>query len=107
MYAIGKATNPKFAFVTFLAYSYAAYDYRSRGLPWAGYAGAGLLTMAIVPWTLITMLPTNKLLLAGDAKMSVQASADLVRKWGQLNMLRGLWPLAGACLGMWTLVNRN
>lgn len=107
----GKNSNPKFAVITCLSYALAAYERGTRAESWAGYAAAGALTIALVPWTLVFMMPTNNKMLSGAAadgkgaeKVSIATANNLLRTWGNLNLARGLWPLAGAAVGMWTLV---
>jgi Domain of unknown function (DUF1772) len=108
MYERGKGSNPKIAAATLLSYAFAAYDARSRGLPWVGYLGAGLFTLAIVPFTLILMTPTNNKLLqsaaAQEKELLMQPTTQLVETWSQMNFARGCLPLAGAFLGLWALL---
>jgi hypothetical protein len=108
LYHLGKNSSPKFAVATLLSYGYAAYTNYQAGKPWASYTGAGALTIALVPWTLILMMGTNNQLLACASGLDKAVTADkatgLITTWGKLNMARGFWPLAGAMLGMWTLL---
>jgi len=70
------------------------------------FAAAGITTMIIVPYTLILMAPTNDTLfrLEKDSEVtsatSLVEAQNLVRKWGWLHVVRSLFPLAGAILGL-------
>ncbi|RSM10222.1 hypothetical protein CDV31_007298 [Fusarium ambrosium] len=94
----GVAIMPKFAVTTALAYLYAAYDARQNGHSWKGFVSGAVLTVAIVPYTIVFMSSTNELL-HGAAKGTLQATneevAKLIGRWGVLNLGRSLLPLAG------------
>lgn len=111
MYDLGKAVMPTIAVGSLAAFAYAAYDRSRRHLDWKRYATAGGLTLAIVPFTLIFMHPTNRSLLqiAGGGATAVVVNDDSVRalitKWAGLNLVRSLLPLAGAVVGIWALVD--
>lgn len=77
---------------------------------------SGLLALAIWPWTVFVMWPTNEKLFRKHAEMknlSVEekatevglpkgeSSKELIDKWGTLNFVRGAFPLLGAVLGTW------
>jgi uncharacterized membrane protein len=67
------------------------------------YSIAAVLTIGIVPWTIIAMMPTNnKLLAKAEQSASVMADdkevSDLLRKWTILNGIRSLLPLAGTAV---------
>jgi len=49
----------------------------------------GALTMgAVIPWTLLLMLPTNRRLLDATAPASAAAEALLLARWGRLHSVR-------------------
>lgn len=103
----GKSTMPIVAIASLLGYAYLAYRQKSSGLGWKRYAMAGALTIAIVPYTLIFMGPTNSSLLqaaSGATTLSDDATHSLMLTWKSLNMGRSMLPLAGALLGLCTLV---
>lgn len=114
----GKIVNPAIALtsaVTFFSLSYRLYGGLNH--PKAEmYALSGLLALAIWPWTVFVMWPTNEKLFRKHAEMknlSVEekatevglpkgeSSKELVDKWGTLNLVRGAFPLVGAVLGTW------
>ena len=81
------------------------------------YGLSALLTIGIVPYTLIAMVPTNKKLMSkaeaskalsaeelfsqsGESK--AQPTKELLDLWATHNLARGLFPLAGSVLGLWT-----
>jgi hypothetical protein len=111
VYIHGKTQNPPIAGATAAAFFYLAWAVRSNG-PYSHlvrpnaatlYSVAALLTLGIVPFTLVAMLPTNNKLMA-SAEASTTEKEDevdqLLTQWGILNGLRGLWPLAGGILGL-------
>ena len=79
------------------------------------YAVAGASTIFILPFTVLVLGNTNKLLHAKEKKLkntedvAVSAADDkevreLVKFWGQANIARGLFPLLGAAVGLWTMM---
>jgi hypothetical protein len=108
IFETGKSQMPKVALLALFGYAYLAYDRHTRGSPWAGYLTAGALTMAVVPFTLLLMSPTNDALIevaTGAARAtSDEATRALLQKWKGLNAMRSLLPLAGALVGAWTLL---
>ncbi|KAM5343039.1 hypothetical protein ACJ41O_014005 [Fusarium nematophilum] len=102
----GAAIMPKFAGTTALAYLYAAYDAHQHGRRWKGLAAGALLTVAIVPYTILFMRGTNALLLeaaGGTLEASKEEVAKLIGRWGVLNLGRSLFPLAGTIVGFLTM----
>ncbi|KAF4465199.1 hypothetical protein FALBO_7968 [Fusarium albosuccineum] len=98
----GVAIVPKFAGTAAIAYLFAAYDAHQNGRSWKGLVAGAVLTVAIVPYTMVFMTPTNNLLL-GAAQETLAASkeevARLIGKWSTLNLIRSLFPLAGTVAG--------
>jgi len=75
------------------------------------------LTIGIVPYTLIAMVPTNNKLMrkaedtrdlsaeemiAENEDPREKSAKELVDLWATHNLARGMFPLAGAILGLWT-----
>jgi len=108
IYTRGKALGPRVALISLVGYGYLAYERRSRGEPWLGYVAGAALSIGIVPFTLICMSSTNGKLLAvasGAAKtVSETTVRELAMKWKGLNLMRSVFPLAGAIIGFWSLV---
>lgn len=113
IFNLGKATAPTIAVASLAAFAYTAYDRSRRHLDWTRYATAGALTLAIVPFTLIFMHPTNQSLLqvAGGGATAAVVNDDSVRalitKWAGLNLIRSLLPLGGAVVGLLTLTEER
>ncbi|OAP64277.1 hypothetical protein AYL99_00249 [Fonsecaea erecta] len=115
LYDTGKAQNPPIATVTAAAYLYLAWSARRIAplgqLP-LYYGSAAVLTLGIVPFTLIAMHSTNNRLMqhseqAASKSVStpLQPASDdevdgLIAKWIILNGVRSLFPLAGGILGI-------
>lgn len=107
IYNRGKGLGPQIAVLSLLGYGWLVYDRTSRRQPWTKFAGAAALSMAIVPFTALFMDPTNQALLAvagGASALGETAVQALLVKWKGLNLVRSLFPLAGAVLGFWGLV---
>lgn len=109
IYNRGKALGPQTALFGLLGYSYLAYERSSRGLSWSKFLWAAGLTLGIVPFTVVFMDPTNQALLqvaAGGVGAATGEGAlrELLIKWKGLNLMRSIFPLAGAALGLWGLV---
>ena len=81
------------------------------------YALSAVLVVAIVPYTAIGMKPTNKKLKKKLEEMKGldisekateiglakgESAKELLDWWATLNLGRGVFPLVGAVLGMWT-----
>ena len=71
---------------------------------------AAFSTIAIVPFTVLLMAPTNEALFkreraaARGAAAGVEpGSVELVRKWARLNLTRALLPAAGALVACFAL----
>lgn len=65
--------------------------------------------MAIVPFTIVFMGATNARLLGlakkGELSVSERSEGEaLLRRWGWLNAVRGMLPLAGAVLAGFLVV---
>lgn len=127
MYYYGQRSMPRLAIATSLLYGYALFRRRNEteaagrrttttgrkakepanpGRPWAGLAMAAGLTLAIIPYTLLVMAPTNNRLFAleelGRADTNAASLADakeLVIRWRWLHMIRSSMPLIGAVIG--------
>ena len=115
----GKLLNPGIALVSIFSYAYLSYTfYGTLNHPKAEMYGlSALATFGIWPYTIFGMLPTNRKLHkkhdemkgldVGEKATEVglakgESTKELVDKWGVLNVGRGLFPLLGAVLGLWT-----
>ncbi|CEI65321.1 hypothetical protein FVEN_g6253 [Fusarium venenatum] len=102
----GFALMPKFAVTTTAAYFYAAYTAQKQGHAWKGLVVGAVSTVSIIPFTILFMKSTNELLFkaaAGTLEASQEDVAKLIGRWGFLNLVRSLIPLAGAVAGFSTL----
>jgi hypothetical protein len=59
-----------------------------------GWLVGGLLLGAVVPVTLLVILPTNKQLLAPSAAQDLQRTGLLLARWNRLHAIRSLLSLA-------------
>lgn len=113
VYTSGHKQGPTISIAAGLAYWFAAgWSLRSgRGEDtWIPYTAAGAITMSMIPYTWAMILPTNNALFANikaeteGKATSLQANRELVKRWRLLNLSRVAFPLAGAILGLLTLV---
>jgi len=58
----------------------------------------GLLIFAVVPFTLLVILPTNKQLLAPDLNRAAPATHGLLVRWGRLHAVRTVASFAATIL---------
>lgn len=121
LYEYGHAYGPKLAAVTSTAFGYLAWSARAQRTtcraPMIMYSAAASLVLAIVPYTIICIGPTNDRLSARAAgkdelvstneksEKSEKSDDQLLRQWVVLNGIRGLLPFAGGVLGLLTAIN--
>lgn len=115
IYNRGKVLGPQTAVLSLLGYGYLAYTSSSSSNgPLASrsawFVGAAALGLAIVPFTVLVMDPTNQALLRAAGaqgpgeKVEETAVRALLERWRRLNLARSILPLVGATLGLWGLV---
>lgn len=111
MFSRGKAQNPPIAAVTAASFSYLAWTLRSvRGNKAGLYGVAAVMTVGVVPWTLLLMNSTNQRLIAKADSATVEKGdekevEDLLKKWGTLNGLRSLLPLVGSAAAVFAVLS--
>ncbi|PGH35013.1 hypothetical protein GX50_02147 [[Emmonsia] crescens] len=118
IYHLGSIQNPPIALSTAAAFFYLSWSVRSGTILFretaentaALYCAAGVLTLAIVPFTIVAMTKTNSALMEKaklvESEPTVKAGAreqteHLIRQWIGLNGVRSLFPLAGVLVGMY------
>ncbi|OHE93722.1 hypothetical protein CORC01_10949 [Colletotrichum orchidophilum] len=104
IYLNGASTGPKVALAITLSLVYSAYDRYSQGVAWKPFVAAGLLSLAIVPYTIIFMLSTNNALMAGArgiTTLGLSETRELLKRWQALNAIRSVISLAGAAIALW------
>lgn len=101
-YHYGHQVLPGMAVATLLLYGYTAVRSKSTI-----YAVAGAVTVAMVPFTWIVMVPTNDELFAREAGswdegvvMELGEAQGLLRRWAWMHLVRSLFPLVGAVVGL-------
>jgi hypothetical protein len=106
MYHYGHQVLPGMAVTTLMLYGYIAMKKRAGKRPWTIFAVAGAVTVAMLPFTWIFMVPTNNMLFDLEAKSKsgvvtgIAEAQSLVRKWSLLHLARSIFPLAGAASGL-------
>jgi len=116
LYGIAARLVPATAFLATLVHVYLAHQSAAASQR-EGYAylAAGALTFSVVPYTLLSLMPTNKALLAaaesqgrgkdvsGDSASDESNVLSLLWKWRSLNFVRSLGPAAGCLVGLLAL----
>ena len=122
IYVSGGVRIPPLAGASALSFSYLAYRwYGTLKQPKAELSGlSAFLTVLIVPYTLVFMKKLNNKLLRkaeeskglslDDRTIEVglpkgESSKELLDLWATHNFVRGLFPLAGSILGLWTAIS--
>jgi len=106
MYHLGFQLFPGMAVTTLVLYGYIVMKKRAAKRPWAIFAVAGAVTVAMLPFTWIFMAPTNNVLFDLEAKSKsavvtgIVEAQSLLRKWRLLHIARSIFPLAGAVIGL-------
>ena len=106
MYHYGHQVLPTAAVGTFLLYGYTSVQRRQAQKRWRVFTLAGMLTLGILPFTWLVMVPTNNELFHLQAVSQVEPlvrgigeAKALVVKWSWLHFTRSLLPLVGAVVG--------
>ena len=69
-----------------------------------GWLVAAVLIGAVVPFTFIAIMPTNRRLLALDAERYADEVRTLLARWGRLHAVRTLLSLCATALYAWLVV---
>ena len=95
-YKRGFAMQASLAIIGFLLGVIAA----RAGMDWLWVAGAFVL-LANWPFTLIAILPTNKLLMEIPPQNAGPKSRELIEKWGRLHAVRSMLGATATVLFLW------
>jgi len=105
MYYYGHQALPTMAVGTLGLWTYTVVKRRSAKKPWRTFALAGAITVLMLPFTWLVMVPTNNELFRLEAAGSEIGSVTfgdaraLVVSWAWMHLARSVFPLAGAILG--------
>ena len=102
LFYYGQRLMPATAVTTLALYGYTARTRQVSGKPWRIWVTAGLVTIAIVPFTLIAMMGTNNSLIQlgrQEGVKELRRVQELLGTWNRLHIVRSLFPLAGAIIG--------
>jgi hypothetical protein len=69
-----------------------------QGLLWLG---AAALILAVIPFTLLAIRPTNKRLLDPHRDRRSAETLRLLKTWGRLHAVRGALSVAASILFLW------
>jgi hypothetical protein len=112
-YHYGHQVLPTMAVATFALYVLIAKRSRAVGMPWALPALAGVVTIAMVPFTWLIMVPTNNVLFqmeadreAGSMVATMEGTRQIVTFWAALHLARSIFPLTGAIIGAKCIFSR-
>ncbi|MCJ1484078.1 hypothetical protein MMC06_004246 [Schaereria dolodes] len=121
-YENGKRLSPPIAATSASSFAYLAYRSLNSQLPSDNlkgklYAAAAVAVISIVPYTILFMATINSKLIAKNEELirrsdpkeehidGGESAKELVDRWGALNLVRGLFPLVGAILGVWASIS--
>ncbi|EMD66891.1 hypothetical protein COCSADRAFT_33819 [Bipolaris sorokiniana ND90Pr] len=104
-YHYGHLGLPAMSITTCLLYGIVAQKHKSANRQWRRYVLAALVTVTMVPFTWVFMTSTNNTLFGLHAESeavggSFSDARELVVHWSRLHLLRSLFPLAGAVIGI-------
>ena len=118
VFTTGASIGAPLAIISFLNLGYVAFIKRnetinergtnSNSAEWKAYAFCGLITLAVLPFTLLVINGTNSILLAESASDGSKRSLadrrvrELVEQWGRLNALRCVFPFVGVMVVLWS-----
>jgi hypothetical protein len=68
---------------------------------------AGLLLGAVIPFTLLVILPTNQRLLSAAVDRSSQEAAGLLSRWGRLHAVRSVLGVTAFGILVWHLAGTD
>lgn len=77
------------------------------------WAIAAVATLAQTPWTLLVMMKTNERMITiaeskvEQEKASREEVVGLLRRWGSMNVVRGLLAMVGGLAGLWAVMERR
>jgi len=64
---------------------------------------AALLIGAVVPFTIVVVMPTNDKLLSPDRDLTSVETRELLQKWGKLHAVRTVLSLVASVIYLWLL----
>lgn len=105
MYHYGHQAMPTMAVGTLVLWTYVALKRRGANKPWRTPALAGAITVLMLPFTWLVMVPTNNELFRLEAagaeigSVTLGEARALVVSWAWMHLTRSVFPLAGAVLG--------
>ena len=65
------------------------------------YLVAGLLLVAVAPFTLLVIMPTNQRLMALDPDRDLAQAEMLLRRWNRLHLVRSVLSAAALVVFLW------
>ncbi len=68
---------------------------------------AGVLQVSVIPFTLIVILPTNKLLLSPTLDRQSVEAERLLARWGRLHAVRGVLSAVALLLFLYLTIFKN
>jgi len=99
---------PSYKRATWMQAPLAVLSFLAGGVVWLMGAGAGwlvgaLLIGAVVPFTLVVIMPTNHKLLGPGRDLGSTETRALLESWGRLHAVRTALSLAATMLFLWLL----
>jgi hypothetical protein len=103
-----KQWSPSYQRATWMQAPLAVLGFLAGGAAWLGGANVGWLVAAVligavVPFTFIGIMPTNRMLLAPQRDLGSSQTRALLEKWARLHAVRSGLGLLAAALCTWLL----
>jgi hypothetical protein len=103
-----KQWSPSYQRATWMQAPLAVLGFLAGGAAWLGGANVGWLVAAVligavVPFTFIGIMPTNRMLLAPERDLGSSQTRALLEKWARLHAVRSGLGLLAAALCIWLL----
>lgn len=121
MYSYGFPVLPTCSIGTFGLYALAALGRRAAGETWRDFVVAAAVTVGMIPFTWIVLWPTNGRLEGlyerckvnggekdrGGGEVKIEEVRGLVEGWRLRHLVRSLFPLTGALIGVGGLLRER
>ena len=66
-----------------------------------------IIIFAVIPFTLVVIMPTNKKLLDPELDRASESTRRLLQKWGKLHAVRSILSLAASFIFLWLLIRSD
>ena len=92
------------ALLAILTFLFSVIAWLTGGTAW--WLIGGILMVAVVPFTLIVIMPTNKALMDSSLDKRTEKANHLLRKWGRLHAVRTMLSVLALLVFLFVLIVR-